>query len=228
MRPALIASFAVALLVTASVSHAQVTVVDRGAFSIQRNGTAVGTEEFEIRRLPGVDGAQLEARGTSSVDGTTIHPLLTARPSGSPLAYRVEVREGSQVVERASGQSSPGRIRIDVQSPTGRSAREYGAADGTVVLDDGVFHQYYFAAQRAAEASPLTVLVPRRNVQLTVRASSSADRVRIGGVELAATRTVLSETGGAERTVWTDAEGRLLQVSIPAQHLTAVRQEPPR
>jgi hypothetical protein len=28
--------------------------------------------------------------------------------------------------------------------------------------------------------------------------------------------------------VWTDDDGRILKVSIPAQQLTAVREEPPR
>jgi hypothetical protein len=154
--------------------------------------------------------------------------VLSANAAGAPLAYRLEVRNGSDVVERATGQVSPGRIRVDAQSASTRSAREYGTGNGTLVLDDGIFHQYYVVARRAAGASSVPVLVPRRNVQLLLKASSSQDRVSIGGREVAATRVVLTEPGGAERVVWTDGEGRVLKVSIPGQQLTAIREELPQ
>jgi hypothetical protein len=83
-------------------------------------------------------------------------------------------------------------------------------------------------ARRAAGTASVPVLVPRRNALLALRASTSQDRVSIAGRELAATRLVLTEPGGAERVVWTDDDGRILKVSIPAQQLTAVREEPPR
>ncbi|HEX6631048.1 MAG TPA: hypothetical protein VF048_08150 [Gemmatimonadaceae bacterium] len=221
-------ALAAALLAGGGPVHAQVVVADKGAFAITRAGAPIGREEFEIRRLPGIDGNTYEAKATITLDGRTLHPVLSANAAGSPLAYRMEVRKGADVVERATGQVSPGRIRVDAQSAASRSAREYGTGNGTLVLDDGVFHQYYFVARRAAGTASVPVLVPRRNALLALRASTSQDRVSIAGRELAATRLVLTEPGGAERVVWTDDDGRILKVSIPAQQLTAVREEPPR
>ena len=221
-------ALATTVLVGGDSVHAQVVVADKGAFAITRAGAPAGREEFEIRRLPGIDGSSYEAKATVTMDGRTLHPVLSANAAGAPLAYRMEVRSGSEVVERATGQVSPGRIRVDAQSATSRSAREYATGNGTLVLDDGVFHQYYFVARRAVGATSVPVLVPRRNVRLVLRASSGQDRVTIGGRDVAATRLVLTEPGGAERIVWTDGDGRVLKVSVPAQQLTAVREEPPR
>lgn len=226
--PASALALAIAFLGAGRVAHAQVVVVDKGTFTITHAGAPAGREEFEIRRLPGIDGNTYEAKATVTLDGRTLHPVLSANAAGAPLAYRMEVRHGADVVERATGQVSPGRIRVDAQSATSRSAREYGTGNGTLVLDDGVFHQYYFVARRAAGSSAVPVLVPRRNVQLVLRVSSGQERVSIGGRDVAATRLVLTEPGGAERIVWTDDDGRVLKVSIPAQQLTAVREELPR
>ena len=213
------------LLTAASAASAQVTTVDRGTFTILRDGAPVGREEFEIRSLPGVDGASVEARATVTLDGRAIHPTLSARPSGAPLAYRVEVRRGSEVVERATGQTSGGRLRVDAQTAGGRSAREFPAGDGLVVLDDAVFHQDHFVARPGA----VTAVAPRRNVQQALRVSAGgSDRVRIGGRDVAATRFTIADPAGADRTLWVDGEGRVLKVVVPALGLTAERDEAPR
>ena len=217
---------ALVLLITApAVAAAQVTTVDRGSFTILRDGASVGREEFEIRTLPGIDGASMEARATVTLDGRAIHPTLSARPSGAPLAYRVEVRRGSEVVERATGQTAGGRLRIDAQSAGGRSAREFPAGDGLVVLDDGVFHQYHFVARPGA----VSAVAPRRNVQVALRVGAGgSERVTIGGRAMAATRFTIADPTGADRTLWVDSEGRVLKVVVPALGLTAERDEPPR
>ena len=219
----------VAMLVAPSARvAAQVTTVDKGSFTITRQGAPAGREEFEIRSLPAIDGSTLEARGTVTLDGRSIHPTLSTSAGGSPLSYRVEVRTGTDVVERATGQVTPGRLRVDAQSAGGRSAREFVIGDGMLVLDDAVFHQYYFLARRAAGSGAVTVVVPRRNVQVALRVTpGGSERVTVGGRELAATRLAISEPGAGERSVWVDAEGRVLKVAVPSQGLVAQRDEPP-
>lgn len=221
----LLARSALLLLTAATAASAQVTTVDRGTFTILRDGATVGREEFEIRSMPGIDGASVEARATVTLDGRAIHPTLSARSSGAPLAYRVEVRRGSEVVERATGQTSGGRLRIDAQTAGGRSAREFPAGDGLVVLDDAVFHQYYFVARPGA----VTAVAPRRNVQQALRVGAGgSDRVTIGGRDVVATRFTITDPAGPERTLWVDGEGRVLKVVVPSLGLTAERDDPPR
>jgi hypothetical protein len=95
------------------------------------------------------------------------------------------------------------------------------------VLEEGVFHHYYLLARRAGGGATVAAVVPRRNAQVTLRVSpGGSERVTVGGRELPATRLVVAESGGPERTVWVDGEGRVLRVA--AQGLVALRDEPPR
>jgi hypothetical protein len=75
----------------------------------------------------------------------------------------------------------------------------------------------------------MPVVVPRRNVQVTMRVQDKgAAPVDVGGRSLPATHLVLSEPGGASRDLWVDASGRVLKVAIPSRGVVAQRNEPPR
>ena len=204
-----------------ALAGAQVATVDRGAFTILRDDRPVGREEFEIRSMPGIDGASLEARGTATVDGRAVTTTLSTSANGTPQSYRVEVRAGGEVAERATGQAAPGRLRVEAQSAGGRAAREFANGEATVVLDDGVFHHYYFLARRAS-AGGATAIVPRRSAQASLRVSGGeAASVSVGGREVPATRHAVTGGDGPARTIWVDGEGRLLRVA--AGGLVAVR-----
>lgn len=206
---------------------AQVATVDAGSFTITRQGTPAGREEFSIRSTPGIDGTILKAQATVSLDGRRITPALSTDPAGAPLSYQVEVRAGDEVVERVSGQINRDRLSVRSQNATGSSAREYVIAAGALILDEDVFHQYYFVARRGLEG-PLPVLSPRTNAQTVLRVSSQGPaEVTVGGRPIAATHLVLSGPGG-EREIWVDAASRVLKVEIPARGLVALRDEPPR
>ena len=216
---------AAVLACAAAPAAAQVATVDRGTFTITRGNQPVGREEFEIRSMPALDGPTLEARGTTTVDGRSATTALSTSASGTPLSYRLEGRAGGEIVERVTGQATPGRLRIEAQSASGRAAREFPNGEGTVILEDGVFHHYYFVARRAGGA--VTAVVPRRNSQAALRVGAGeAEAVTVGGQELPATRHAVSGGEGPARTVWVDAEGRLLRVS--ANGLVAQRDAPPR
>lgn len=213
---------------------AQVTTVDEGSFTISRNGVAIGREEFSIRRTPaGEGGAVYVASATVAYDGRRLSPALRADAAGSPLAYQVEVRVGSEVQVRLTGQVGRGRFSALTKTPRGESAKEYVVSDGALVLDDDVFHQYFFVAHSArAGGTTLPVVVPRRNAQLSMRVEDrGAESVTVGGRALDARHLVLHEgaaPGGAERDVWADAEGRVLKVAIAGRGVVALRDEPPR
>ncbi|HET7458146.1 MAG TPA: hypothetical protein VFJ74_10890 [Gemmatimonadaceae bacterium] len=211
---------------------AQVATIDEGSFTISRNGAAVGREEFSIRRTPaGEGGAVYVASATVSYDGRRLSPALRADAAGSPLAYQVEVRVGSEVQERLTGQVGRGRFSALTKTPRGESAKEYVVSDGALILDDDVFHQYFFVAHSArAGGATVPVVVPRRNAQLSMRIDErGAESVTVGGRALDARHLVLHEgAGGPERDVWVDAQGRVLKVAIASRGVVALRDEPPR
>jgi hypothetical protein len=217
-----------ALLGIALPATAQVAVVDEGSFTISHNSTRIGREEFAIRRTPNPGGDVLVANATVVYTDRRLSPALQTDAAGAPLRYQVEVSAGADVQERLQGRLGRGRFSAQLRTPRGESAREYVVADGALILDDDVFHQYYFLA-RAGRTGAVPVVVPRRNVQLTMRVENEgADAVTIDGNRISATRYAMTEPDGAKRRIWVDSDGRVLKVSLDARGITATRDEPPR
>ncbi|HEU6451561.1 MAG TPA: hypothetical protein VFT57_09095 [Gemmatimonadaceae bacterium] len=217
------------LLAVPAAAPSQVTVVDEGSFTISRSGTKIGRESFTIRRTPGPGGDVYVANATVEFDTERLSPALRADDSFAPLAYQLEVREGGEVRERLRAIVGRGRISAQVKTAKGESTKEYIVADGALVLDDNVFHQYYFLARRASGASTVPVVIPQRNTQVVMRVSTQGnDAVSIGGRAISARLLVLTEPGGATRHIWVDDQGRVLKVALDARGITATRDEPPR
>jgi hypothetical protein len=96
------------------------------------------------------------------------------------------------------------------------------------VLDEDVFHQYYFLA-RGNRTGAVPVVVPHRNVQVVMRIEERGSAsVNVGGQSIPARALVLVEPGGNNREIWVDSQGRVLKVAIPSRGLVALRDEPPR
>ena len=215
-----------ALLFAATTAAAQSVVVDEGSFTVSRGRDRIGREDFIIRRTSSPGGDVLVASATVSYNGRRLSPALRADSTGAPLAYQVEVRSGADIAERLVGQVGRGRFSARLRTPQGESAKEYIVSNGALVLDDDVFHQYYFVARRT-DSGTLPVVIPRRNVQVTVQlAQSGNENVTVGGREISARHLILRAPGGDERHIWADADGRVLQVRVG--DITAVRDEPPR
>lgn len=216
------------LVLAASAAPAQVTVVDEGSFTIARGGTPVGRESFAIRRTPSPGGDVLVASGNIQISEQHLSPALRTDASGAPLAYQVEVKTGAEVQERLSGNLGRGRFSARLRTPRGESAKEYIVADGAFVLDDDVFHQYYFLAN-ANRSGAITVVIPRRNTQVSMRVDDRGkESVRIGGSTVNGRRLVLTEPDGSTRHIWVDDQGRVLKVSLERSGITATRDQPPR
>lgn len=229
MRTPALTRVALSFALIASPATAQVTTVDEGSFTIVRGGASAGREEFSIRRTPGSANAVYVASATVSYDDRRLSPALRADTDGSPLAYQVEVRIGSEVQERFTGQVGRGRFSAQTKTPRGESTKEYVVSDGALILDDDVFHQYFFVAQGRRRSGSVPVVIPRRNTQVTMSVQErGAEQVTIGGRPLEARHLVLNEPGGGQRDVWVDAQNRVLKVSIPARGVVATRDDPPR
>jgi hypothetical protein len=219
------------LLAVPAAAPSQVTVVDEGSFTISRSGTKIGRETFTIRRTPGPGGDVYVANATVEFDAERLSPALRADDSFAPLAYQLEVRSGGEVRERLRAIVGRGRISAQVKTAKGESTKEYIVADGALVLDEDVFHQYYFLARRVSGAGAATVpvVIPQHNTQVVMRVSMQGnDAVTIGGRGVTARVLVLTEPGGGTRHIWVDSQGRVLKVVLDARGITALRDEPPR
>jgi hypothetical protein len=207
---------------------AQVVTLDEGTFTISRNGTSVGREAFSIRSTPGIGGPVVHARATVSYDDRRLTPFLKSDSLGTPTDYQLEVRVGPNASEVLTGVIRRGRFSATTQTPRGENLKEYVVSEGALILDEDVFHQYYFLA-RGARAGSVPVVVPHRNVQVVMRIEErGATTISIGGQSIAARHLALVEPGGANREIWVDRQGRVLKVTIATRGITAIRDDPPR
>ena len=218
---------AVALLIAGASARAQGIVVDAGSFTITANDQPVGREDFRITRTESPGGRSFVANATVTYSDRKLYPALSTDAAGRPANYQIELRVGQDTREKLYGQLGEGKFSARVQTPRGEAAKEYIVADGALILDDDVFHQYFFVAQR--EPGPLPVVVPRRNVQMrmTLRADGT-QTISIGGTAIEARHLVIAEPGGGTRELWVDSAGRVLKVAIPARGVVALRDDPPR
>ena len=220
------------LLLVASIGRpapGQVVTLDEGAFTISRSGTVIGRESFTIRSTPGAGGSIITARATVSYDGERrLTPVLRADSVGAAIEYELEVRTGPNATERLRGAISRGRFNATTRTPRGENMNQYVVSEGALILDEDVFHQYYFVA-RGSRTGTVPVVVPHRNVQVAMRVEDrGASSVTIGGETLSARLLSLVEPGGADREIWVDARGRVLKVQIQSRGIVAVRDDPPR
>jgi len=208
---------------------AQVTTVDEGSFSISKAGERVGSEVFTIRQTPGAERGMMYVSSATITSGDRrVLPALRTDERGVPLAYQLEVRVNGAPREHLTGLVGRGRFSAQVKTAGGESASEIVVADGARLVDEDIFHQYYFVAL-GNRRGMVPVIVPRRGEQVTVEVvERGTESVTVGGRALAATRLSLRVNGAAERDVWVDAAGRVLKVEIPARQVVALRDEPPR
>jgi hypothetical protein len=114
------------------------------------------------------------------------------------------------------------------QTKTGEAAREYVLSSGALLMDEDVFHHFFFVPLAVGHAQ-LSVIAPRiaqqSRFQLEARGEDSVD---IAGRSIAARHFALTSPSGASREVWIDEKGRLLKVAEPDKGLLALRDDPPR
>ena len=213
----------------AAPAAAQVTTVDEGSFSISRGGDRIGSEVFAIRQTPGAERGMIYVSSATITTGDRrVLPALRTDERGVPLAYQLEVRVNGASHERLNGLVGRGRFSAQLRTAGGESASEIVVADGARLVDEDVFHQYFFVALGNRRGS-VPVIVPRRGEQVTVEVvDRGSDPVTVGGRSLAATRLSITTKGAPERSVWVDGEGRVLKVEVPAHRLVALRDAPPR
>jgi hypothetical protein len=199
---------------------------DEGTFVITRYGSVIGKEAFRILRSS--DRGQLYTSTAQCAFGEKrISPALSADGTGVPLLYRVEVKNGGDVEERLQATGRPGRLHAVLQTRTGESSKEYVVQNGALILDDDVFHHHFFLPL-ARRSGAVTVVVPRRNTQVSGRVEErGTEKLRVDGKEVTAVHFIVTLPDGA-RDLWFDEGGRLLKVALPVRGLVALREELPR
>jgi hypothetical protein len=227
MKNATFVLAATAALVAAAPAAAQTVNLDEGTFRLLVGGREVGMETFTIRQNGTGADAVIIAQGRVVLDRNGADEVVTSvQLAGAglrPVAYDLELRGAD--ARRIRGSITGSRAAARTVSPSGETMREYIVTEGAIVLDDGVAHHYYFAAQRAgAGATSAPIMIPResRQVQATIRMGGE-ESVSAGGTTTRARRLTIETPGGDARHAWLDAQGRVLRVEVPARNYAAVR-----
>ena len=212
-----------------SLVAAQGRTVDEGIFVISRNGTPVGRESFRIVRGPSASGDVYRATAQLSIGDRKVVPDLSADSTGSTLAYRVSVLDGSEMTVSLQARTRPGRFSSLMKTPQGEASKDYVVPQGVVVLDDEISHQIYFVGLSGRRSGALTVIDPRGNSQVQASLESAGfGPVEVGGRTTQASHFILTAPGFARREFWLDRAGLVLKVAIPERGIVAQRDEIPR
>jgi len=205
-------------LVVPERAVAQSVTLDEGTFGISVDGREVGTETFAIRRSG--SGAEAQVIATAEIRMEVPEGRLDLRPalqaSGSDMAvsaYQIKVSGHRQ--EEVYVTLGPRRFLTKIRSERGEQEREYRATPGTLLLDTGVAHQYYFVTQRAAaNGGTFPVIVPRDGQVFDMTVSTvGTERITIGGQAVQA-RHLRLQGDGQVRNLWVDGDGRVLRLQF--------------
>lgn len=209
----------------------QSVTLDEGVFRILIDGRQAGTETFAIRRSG--SGAEAQVIATAEIQMEIPEGRIDLRPalqaSGREMAvsaYQIKVSGHQQ--EEIYVTLGERRFRTQIRTERGEQEREYRAAEGTLLLDTGVAHQYHFVNLRFPDqGGRVPVIVPREGRQYTLNVTvGGPESIQAGGTRVEARRLTLEGNGGT-RSVWVDGEGRVLRVEHPEQGYVAIRVELP-
>jgi len=211
-------------LAGASALAAQGRIIDEGTFIITRRGAPAQTESFRIRS----DNGQLLATGQLNAGTHRISSALTTDSIGTPIDYKLTVRDNGAETVNISAMNRAGRLTARSQVPRGdESTREYPIVAGnSLILDDDLLHQLYFLP--LAKRVGMQIIRPRSSRGgMALLTPHGLEPLTIGGRGVTATHYTLT-SGSMVRDFWVDSAGRLLQVEAAAEGLKAVREELPR
>jgi hypothetical protein len=210
-------------LMTAQTS----AVLDEGTLMVSRNGAPIGRESFRIIRAAGAGGQVYQSNSSTALGTRRITSQLGTDSTGLPVSYESYVFDANVQTEHVSGRGRPGRFSVLVRTRTGESAREYVLTNGALLVDEAVFHHYYFLAL-AGGHQRFNVIEARSQRQTDFGfAERGSEVLEIGGRKIESRHLALT-ADASSLDVWVDRQGRLLKVSIPADGLVALRDDPPR
>lgn len=207
-------------------TRGQSTTIDAGTFLLSRNGEAIGTETFSIRRTGPRSSANLVATGEVDIEVDGEDRLISAAleaTSDGAVVSAYQLKEGGSRRTEIYLTRVDRRFQARIVTPEGEQVREYRAVPAVVLLERWVAHHYYFVAHRVTGGSTRApALVPRTGDQLDLRIQDTGtERIQVAGQAVQARRLRL-ENGDVSRDVWVDEQGRVLLV---VDHDTGFRAE---
>ena len=228
---------ALALAGSASIAGAQQTApplprtgVSTSTFLIFVRSAQVGVEQIAVTRT--TEGWDILSTGRIAppIDITARRLEIRYTADWHPVEFTIDasVRNQPQAIHTTfDATTAKNDITIGGQTTTKTDPIEQGA----IVLPSGLFSPYEALAARLRTASPNTTfpvyILPQVSLKLTV-VDSSTDQIQTSVRLIAARRThvtISTPNTPLDLNIWSDENGRLLRLTVPAQNLDVVRED---
>ncbi|HZT75150.1 MAG TPA: alpha/beta fold hydrolase [Vicinamibacterales bacterium] len=193
-------------------------------------GAPLGSEQMSVARSP--EGWTIRSSGQlgAPLEIVTRQLEITYDPDWKPLAAAIDGTIRNQVFA----------LRVAVEGKTAKTHvfqngrtidKDDTIAADAVLLPNLFFAGYVALAQRlrTAEAgATLHAYIPgQASIDIPVGASSTQHIQTVNGLVVARRTSITLTAGGAplDADVWSDANGRFLRLTVPAQSLDVVRED---
>ena len=199
-------------------------------FTVFFRGTAIGSEQIDVTR--NAEGWTITSTGRSGapLDVSTRHLEMRYDGAWKPLQLTID----------GTAQGQPVTVRTWVEGTTATTHIATGAqvrdktdviAPDALILPSPFWAAFWAVAARvrdAAAGATLPAYVPgQANFDLKVGESSAEQIQTVAGL-VVARRTAIalaSANASLDAEIWSDANGRLLRLTIPGQNIDVIRED---
>lgn len=212
------------LLASPASSAAQGPVRDRAAFVVTRGNDVIGREEYTLRQgrqSGGGRGFTLTVNAHYPPDRTSPIVISTIEfgADSQPATARIDLDTG----ERPSifVAMSARRVTVRTVTPRGESAKQFPAAERTILLDEFMLSPLVMLP--GTEEGNIRILAPRTDqMNLARLRDRGTEPVEVRGLERQL-RHITLESDTEIRHLWYDDSWQLVKVELPQSGTTAVR-----
>jgi len=176
---------------------------EHGQFNITKDGRKIGTDEFTVT----MQGTNYKIDGKVTIGDLVITSQMQLTDKLVPISYEASSASGKMKISIASPVSE---LETVVGGDT--SSADFRFPDGGVILDNNFFHHYLVLLYRAQSGqNNFSVFVPQDKSIGTAIVRTTGPRaydIDVGDVKMKAT---------------TDAEGKLIKLTVPAANVVVER-----
>jgi hypothetical protein len=204
---------------------APVFTPDKGKFRIMLDGSAVGSEDFEISP----SGGSWMARGSTTAHvpgGADIkaNGQLKLSSDGAPIHYEWSAQLQKKATGVADFVNGTAKCSIDLGTPTPILKEFTFPSPRVAVLDNNLYYQYAVLAQvydwKAGGKQTFPVLIP----QDMVPGSISVESIGPQQVQNATYESLRVNSTDLEILLYVDANHRLVRLDVPSSKVTIQRE----
>lgn len=229
-KPGRLLAFILALLTVPVAAIAQTADSDAFTLKVLLRGAAIGDEVVVVNRT----GSGWTVSSASRLGAPLMFELRNAElkyaPDWAALSMSMEGSVRNEVFA-VSTTIANGLASSNVLQGTNRTTKTDAVSDGTILLPNNFYGAYVALARALVAATPGTALkayvAPQAEIALTVD-SVAEDRLQTADRTFTARRvrlTMANPGGPLPVDLWSEPDGRLVRISIPAAQLDVVRED---